>query len=330
MELASDMGLESWLDSTGNAYAALAGREASVLLVGHIDTVEGFIEPNWNGEWISGRGAVDAKASLASMLTALHLLGRRDCPVALVALVGEEGDSRGAWSLIERGAVPSYVVIGEPTGSRRVAVGYRGSAKILIECRGEGGHPSTPWGGGSALDRMLDIVNALRKASGRGPREPSYTVVRLSAGSSENKIPEHAVAVVDVRIPIGGSVESTLKLVYEECSRRGCRARLMGIPTSPIRVKPQSTVPRLLVRALLSLGLKPRLSEKPGTSDMNILASRASSIAAYGPGDPSLSHTDRERVSIGELDLAVRVYKNFLLEACEKYAPKSDTVTLPS
>ena len=86
--------------------------------------------------------------------------------------------------------------------------------------------------------------------------------------------------------------------------------------TPPVRVKPQVPVVRSLQRALLERGLKPRLVVKRGTSDMNLLQAITGSIAAFGPGDPRLSHTPGERVSLDEVVEASMIIASALNMLC--------------
>ncbi|MEM1619164.1 MAG: M20/M25/M40 family metallo-hydrolase [Fervidicoccaceae archaeon] len=323
VDLARGLGLDAWVDEAGNGLAAppLAERRASVLLAGHIDTIEGFVEPREEGGEVSGRGAVDAKGPLASMLTALALLAERDpaLPVAVAALVDEEGESRGARSLAERRRVPPFVVIGEPTGATRVAIGYRGGAKLRVFCEGAGGHPASPWAGDSALDKLLAFVLRLRELSGRSAREVTAAVTVLVAGSDPRALPETAECVVDLRVPPGFSVEEAVARI-ESTLERDCRSGLISMER-PFSVRPQDPVPRSLGRALLELGLKPAYALKAGTSDFNVLGPLTESIAAYGPGDPSLAHTSLEKVSVDELALAVEVYLRAVSYLLSSYRP---------
>ncbi|HMA17461.1 MAG TPA: M20/M25/M40 family metallo-hydrolase, partial [Thermoanaerobaculia bacterium] len=69
----------------------------SVVLTTHADTVPPFFPPRREGDWLIGRGACDAKASLAAQAIALEELARQgSSEVGLLVLVGEERGSDGA------------------------------------------------------------------------------------------------------------------------------------------------------------------------------------------------------------------------------------------
>ncbi len=319
VEWGLEHGLRAWRDAAGNTYLAPPRSEGyRVLLASHIDTVPGWISPGYDGVRVWGRGAVDAKGPLSAMSAAVLLASQLDpsLPVAVAALVGEEADSRGARYLVSEGRVPPLIIIGEPSGGERVIIGYRGSAKILVSCRGRGGHSSTPEHGDSALYKLLDTILSLR---GGAPRvlgsQASIAVTRLEAGDAWNKLPEKAVAWVDARFEVGLR-DTLLELVASAVESGGggdCGFELVE-ETPPIRVRPQDPVPRTLVRSLLRVVGRRGLALKRGTSDMNILGPHASSIAAYGPGDPGLAHTSYEEVSVGELARATLVYVEAVLE----------------
>ncbi len=323
LEEAEGLGLEAWVDGAGNGFAApprLAGKPL-VLLVGHIDTVEGWVEPRLEDGWVSGRGAVDAKGPLAAMLVAVARVAARDpgAPVAVAALVGEEGDSRGARYLASNGPRARFAVVGEPTGGDRVVIGYRGSARVLIECHSEGGHPASPWAGSSALDLALEALEAIRRLyPPLGVMHPTVTPVMLHAGDGGNVLPTKARLLLDVRIPPSHSLAGLLEELIEAIPE-GCEAAQIGDYTPPVRVSLNDPVPRALVRALLANNVKPKPSVKAGTSDMNLLAGTAESIAAYGPGDPSLAHTVGERVTLRELALSVQVYVDAVTYLVKRY-----------
>lgn len=317
LEEARELGLDAWTDGAGNAFAAPPRMQGDplVLLAGHIDTVEGWVEPGVGGGWVWGRGAVDAKGPLAAMLVALARIASADpgAPVAVAALVGEEGDSRGARHLASRGPRPRFAIIGEPTGGDGVVVGYRGSLRLLVECRAAGGHSASPWAGSSALDLALQALESIRaRYPYRGVGSPTVTPVMLNAGDGGNVLPTRATIVLDARIPPGSTAREVVEGVKASLPQ-GCTARQASGYTPPVRVRLGDPAPRAVVRALIASGVKPRPVVKAGTSDMNILAPVVESITAYGPGDPSLAHTSGERVRVDELALAARVYEEAAL-----------------
>ncbi len=306
MERARELGLEAWRDEAGSVYASASSRGPWLLaLIGHIDTVPGWVEPRVSGGVVYGRGAVDAKGPLASMLHAAAAAGEG---VVVAGLVGEEDDSRGARLLVDRGAPARMVIIGEPTGGDGIAIGYRGSYKLRVVCTSSGGHSSAPWMGDSALDKALSLVDRLREEYPGGSLwRSSMAVTGLCTPMTRNVLPTRAEVWLDARIPPGYSSAEMASKSLSIVEESGCIGEVADV-VEPVRVSPSSPVPRSLQRALLSMGVRPRPVVKAGTSDMNLLAPIVDSIAAFGPGDPSLSHTPHERVSEDELEAAARVY----------------------
>ncbi len=300
-------------DSVGNLIASYGRGDESIALVGHIDTVPGRLPVRVEGDTIAGRGAVDAKGPLIAATIGASLA--RDAVkdrlrVYLIALVGEEGPSHGAWELVNRGERFDHVIILEPTGGSGVVIEYRGSASVTVTCRAPGGHTSSPGLNASACEKLFQVFAALRSGLGDGF---SVATTRISCGDGGGILPRTGVMKVNVRIPWGSGFRELDKALTESLIS-GCSYTISSyIP--PARSRINSPLVRAIFRSLIRLGVRPSLSRKAGTSDMNILLGRVSDdVVAFGPGDPSLSHTDKERVSLKELSTAALAYASSLKE----------------
>ncbi|NPA84975.1 MAG: M20/M25/M40 family metallo-hydrolase [Crenarchaeota archaeon] len=290
--------VEVWVDGAGNLLAAPSRKDRYDLgLISHIDTVPGFWEPKVTESSISARGAVDAKGPLSAMVEALIRLAEEGRDVLLGAMVGEEDDSRGAKYLKEHGPKLKYVIIGEPSNTTDIVIGYRGYAWLQVECSAKGGHASSPEVGESAVEKLWALYQRAREAL--APATVSLTSIK--SWNAFNVLPKKAVARFDVRFPASVGLEDIVK-AFEPC------AVSLHDWMPPAEVKPTSPVPRALRRALLKQGVKGRFVRKRGTSDMNVLAEAVESIAAYGPGRSELSHTEEEAITKEELRRAVRAY----------------------
>jgi LysW-gamma-L-lysine carboxypeptidase len=126
-------GLDASLDAAGNAVGTRGAGPRQVLLLGHIDTFPGDLPVRRDGDWLYGRGTVDAKGPLCAFAAAAAEL---DVPpgwrVTVVGAVEEEAaTSRGARHLLARWPAPAACVIGEPSGWERITLGYKG--RLLVE-----------------------------------------------------------------------------------------------------------------------------------------------------------------------------------------------------
>ncbi len=300
--------VEVWRDGAGNVLAAPSKKSSyPVALISHMDTVPGFWEPKVEGDELSGRGAVDAKGPLTSMTLAFSELVKEEVPVLLGAMVREETDSFGAKYLKEHGPKLRYVIIGEPSNNNNVIIAYRGYAWLEVKCKAKGGHASSPEVGENAIEKVWEKYSKAKESL----KPATVSITTLISENAFNVLPMEALARFDVRYPASVSLDDVLK-AFE-----GCDVRLVdGLP--PAEVKPSSPVPRAIARALLSMKVRPRYAKKRGSSDMNVLASAVESIAAYGPGKSELSHTELERISEKELQMAKNVYYKAVGELMKK------------
>ena len=309
---------EVWIDSVGNLIARYGDGNRRIAFVGHIDTVEGYIPVKAEGDVIKGRGAVDAKGPLASAFVGASIardsIKESEITVYAIALVGEEGPSHGAWNLVREGKRFDHVVICEPSNTNNVVIEYRGSALMKVTCRSEPMHTASI----NSEDACTKAIDSWLRVKGlyNSSRAPLLTLVKLTCGEAFNVTPQNSLMYISSRIPSNYSVEKVVGDV-RNCLSPGCDLTLES-SIEPVRVSLNKSVVRALVRSLIRLGLRPRISRKLGTSDMNVLYGRVTDdIVAYGPGRSELSHTNKEKISLDELATGARVYGEVIKELLE-------------
>lgn len=314
-DLCGGLGFEkSYVDGVGNFLASYGDGE-TVILAGHLDTVPGRLEVSYDGEMVYGRGAVDAKGPLLSYILGASLAMNRvkGLRVVVAGLVREELDGAGARHLVEKGVRAEHVLVGEPTGFG-IATAYRGSITAEARARGRGGHSSAPYIGDSALDKMLDFLNEFRaRFSGSSYEHVTSAITMLSAGDWPSKLPEESRAHLNLRFPGSYDAGQLLRELRLLAEKHGIELRIIDV-TQPVEVRLSAPIIRALVRGCIGSGLKPRIVKKTGTSDMNILAALTRSIAAFGPGDSRLAHTNYEKISVKDLIKAAEVVSMTLRE----------------
>src|SRR5437660_6527450 len=168
------MGFAARRDEAGNVVAFWGSGPREVLLLGHIDTVPGFIPVRREGDRLFGRGAVDAKGPLAAAITAV---ARQAAGAAyrftVIGAVEEEGSSRGARHLKTRRA-PDQLIILEPSGWDAVTLGYKGSLRLRYRLSVPMGHGSGP--NASAADRAMAFIRRVQDHAADAPTLPSPNV----------------------------------------------------------------------------------------------------------------------------------------------------------
>jgi len=123
---------------------------------------------------------------------------------------------------------------------------------------------------------------------------------------------------VDVRIPPTMTTKRAIELVelvrerYMARTSSEVKLEFSSDYVEPYETDRASLSLRALMRAILEVAGGPvRLLKKTGTGDMNVFATSTGRHAvSYGPGSPSLSHTELEFVEIDEYFSSIKVLSN--------------------
>jgi acetylornithine deacetylase/succinyl-diaminopimelate desuccinylase-like protein len=303
-----------WMEVTpGRRNVFLHRGAAQVVFMTHADTVPPFAPPRRESGVLYGRGACDAKASLAAMAVAVSQLAEEGAAVGLLLLVGEEKGSDGALAANRRAPQARFIVGGEPTGNRFIA-GGKGALRITASAVGVAGHssqvsppsqPSQPGSSRSAVLPLLDFLADLRQLS--WPKHPVFgettaNIGVLRAGTAPNVIAEEACAEVLFRtgVPVD-DVLAALAPISEG------RVRL----EVPYRSEPIAfRLPRGLTGDIVAFAC-----------DLPLLPAWGEPILV-GPGSIADAHGALEKVALDEVEAAVPLYVDLahgLLARAEEY-----------
>src|SRR6266850_5288815 len=140
---------------------------ARVVLSTHMDTVPPFIPSREDEENIFGRGACDAKGIMAAQISAAERLRAGEQQgIGLLFTVDEELGSKGAQAANNHSVAAEcrFLINGEPTDNR-LAVGTKGSMRLMITTEGRSAHSAYPEAGESAVEKLLDVLERLRECA---------------------------------------------------------------------------------------------------------------------------------------------------------------------
>jgi acetylornithine deacetylase len=323
-QTAAGWGLEVLRDDTSvRVEVAGAGPGPTLALVSHLDTVPAGagwtrdpFAPTIEGNRLYGRGAGDAKASVAAMLLAARDLAERGRPDAGRVLVvlgyGEETRHTSMERAVELIGVVDAAVIGEPT-NLEIAVAQRGLMMVDLVARGEQGHAAYAHGNGEApVNAAVALARDLIKLESLFADrvhpvlgKVTATPTMLEAGISRNVTPPVARAVLDVR--------STPAWSHDEIVQRLRESLGSEVVVTSQRLVPCETPEdsRLLAAAARVRPSAQRFGS-PTCSDWVFL--RHTDAIKCGPGTSRRSHTPDECVDLPELSAARAFYADLARE----------------
>ncbi|MGW7007977.1 [LysW]-lysine hydrolase [Streptomyces sp. NPDC054933] len=307
-----DWGFETRIDEVGNVIAKRGPSKGPVImLIGHMDTVPSQIPVRQEGTILHGRGTVDAKGPLATMICAAAAAKVESAQIVVAGVVEEETFGRGATHLAETHR-PDAAFVGEPNGWSGVGIGYKGRVVMQYDVSRPAVHTASPEE--KATDVAITFWNKVadycdqHAPSPKAFDRPIPTILKISGTI------ERARLNIACRIPPGFDIERFEQFLADNA---GDAALKIDDRTQPVRVDPSGAAVRALCAGIRARGARPKLKLKTGTADLNIVEPRWKvPMAVYGPGDSSLDHTDREHIDLVEYATAIDV----LREALERLA----------
>lgn len=285
------------------------GRAQRVIIAGHIDTVPvnnnlpvSYREDE-GAEWLWGRGTVDMKAGVAVALKLAAELSAPAYDVTWIWYDHEEVDS--AKNGLGRLAVKypelltgDFAILGEPSNST-VEGGCNGTLRVEVRTHGVRAHSARAWMGENAIHKLAPALATLAAyqpatvtVDGLDYRE-GLSAVGVTGGVAGNVIPDAAALTVNYRFAPDKSVAQALAHVQDVFA--GFEIVVMD---SAEGARPGLT--SALARDFLAaVGHEPQ--PKYGWTDVSRFSALGIPAVNYGPGDPSLAHTDDERVLTGQI-----------------------------
>jgi len=269
-----------------------------VTLSTHMDTVPPYVPSRVDDEFIWGRGACDTKGIIASMITAAErLLGKGVRDFGLLFVVGEERNSAGAQYAAQHPRGSKYIINGEPT-ENKLALGSKGGLRYELVARGRMAHSAYPELGDSAINKLLDALNAIRKVElpvddVLGPSTLNIGTIR--GGRAPNVIPDEARAEIFIRLV--GDSDGTRKALEEAVGDKVELNFVLEIPA--IRLAAVEGLPTTVVAY---------------TTDIPAFLGAWGKPLLLGPGTIHVAHTLDERVPKQELLDAVEIYQKMVIQ----------------
>ncbi len=270
--------------------------EPLVTLSTHMDTVPPFFPSREDSEFIWGRGSADAKGIIASMTGAAEALldsGVRN--FGLLFVVGEERNSAGAYAAARNPRGSRFLINGEPT-ENKLALASKGILRYEIEASGRLAHSAYPELGESAIDKLLDALERVRRIG--LPEDAllgasTLNIGVISGGRAPNVIPDEALAEISIRL-VGDPAPVREAMLHAV----GDRAELREI----------LCIPAITFDSVDGLDT----AIVAYTTDVPAFGGAWGKPLLLGPGNIHVAHTNQERISKKELLAASEIYQQMV------------------
>lgn len=285
------------------------GRPERVVIAGHLDTVP--VARNLPtsrttsdaGELLHGRGTADMKAGVAVALRLAATVAEPTRDVTYVFYDNEEVDaSRNGLGRVARTnpdwLAGDFAILMEPSAAT-VEGGCNGTMRVEVTCRGKAAHSARAWMGhnavheaGHVLSRLAAYPAAEIEVDGLVYRE-GLNAVAIRGGIAGNVIPDECVVTVNYRFAPSKSpadAEAHLRELFDGYE--------VVVTDAASGARPGLRHPAVAAFVAM-VGREP--APKYGWTDVARFSELGVPAVNYGPGDPSLAHTDEEHVPTAEI-----------------------------
>ncbi len=264
----------------------------------HIDVVPGNDElftPQKKGDLLFGRGACDAKGIVATMVAvAESLIADNETNFGLLFVVGEESDGIGAQNaakqLLNKGI--RYIINGEPTEGK-VMKAHKGGLALTVTFTGAACHSGYPSLGEDANSKLLRT--AARLLDVKWPSDPVFgettmNIGLIKGGTAQNVIsPSSSMNILFRTVTDNEILLETVRQYLSEANQ----------------VKISYNVPpvNLLEFQDLKTGIASFCTDIPNFMPLGV------ECVLYGPGSILVAHTDKECISIKDIEESIEGYR---------------------
>lgn len=335
------------VDRMGNVIGRIGSGSGSKLMYnGHMDTVDAGDKSIWTHHpyeavvedgYLHGRGAVDMKGPIASLVYGVKMLidggVELNGDLYVVGVVQEEPcEGMAMRNIVEKdGLRPDWVLLAEPTGLQ-VARGHRGRIELLVGVRGRPCHASMPELGENAIYGAARLIFGLELLAtnlaqdgflGKG----SLSVTQITSyADSRNVVPDNCQFIIDRRLTLGETEAKAIAEVQGVIAKEGITAdvfvttydvktytgfRCQGKELYPAWVMPEDHpfVQSTISAARRVLGYRPEVRRWDFSTDgVYTMGEAGIPTVGFGPGEEKYAHAVDERVNLEDCFTAASVY----------------------
>ncbi len=325
-----------------NLWARRGAQSPTLCFAGHTDVVPTGPREAWASDpfapelrdgMLFGRGAADMKGSVAAMVVACEQFVREhpdhQGSLALLLTSDEEGPAldgtdRVVQLLAERGQLPDWCVVGEPSCHQQlgdvVRIGRRGSLNGQLTVRGVQGHVAYPHLASNPIHSVLPALAELTQTQwdeGNAQFPPtSFQISNINAGTgASNIIPGSLQAQFNFRHSTEWAAEQLRERVEATLRAHGLVEFSIDWlrPSPPFLSEPGPLRDAVAVAIEHACETQPDFNTKGGTSDGRFIAPRGVEVVEFGPVNASIHQVD-EHVRADDLPRLTGIYQRIMRE----------------
>lgn len=302
-------------------------RPERVVIAGHLDTVpvnanlptRRSVDDGVDTLW--GRGTVDMKGGCAVMLALAVQLTEPVCDLTWVWYDHEEvaSELNGLGRLARTRPEllqGDFAILGEPSNGV-VEGGCNGTLRLELRTTGRRAHSARAWMGVNAIHALAPVLERLAAyepatvtVDGLDYRE-GLNAVAVGGGVAGNVIPDAASVTVNYRFAPDKSLAEAEQHVRDLVADLDPAVEVV-VTDAAAGARPGLDAP-LAQRFVRAVGGTP--APKYGWTDVARFSELGIPAVNYGPGDPSLAHTDDERVPVEQIVAVERGLRAWLAGA---------------
>lgn len=339
-----------FIDPIFNVIGIIKGKGGgkNLLLSGHIDHAEpGVMEEPYSGkrmdgkrfgvdgEVIYGRGAVDMKGAVASMVYAAAAIKASGTQLSgdIIVCGNPMEETSGAdgtiYMLDMDGIKADGAICGEATGLG-IYLGHRGNAEVKLTVKGIMAHGSNPSNGINAAvkaSRLVCYIMDNYKLPSHDLLGKCTTTILDIKADTERKapvLPDRCFVYVDRRFLPGETKEDIMKEFHslleeakKEISDLDVDIEITKWGLALYTPEEEPITQALKVAREKVMGEVGQLSAWIFGTDGAFVADRGIPCVGFGPGNEVYAHTPEDHISIEDLDKATKVYIETALKFCK-------------
>ena len=279
------------------------GRGRRLVLGGHTDTVPANDNAGAriDGDRMYGVGTTDMKGGVATIVELARTVTEPAVDVTYVLYAREEV------AVIHNGLREieaerpdlldgDVALLGEPTHGALEA-GCQGTLRVEVTLRGARAHTARPWMGRNAIHRLGDLLAIVDGYDARRPvvegceyRE-ALQAVHVEGGVAGNVVPDSAMVRINHRFAPDRSADDAVAHVRELVAPLLEDGDTFEVTDLSPAARPGLGDP--LITALVERN-DLEVRAKLGWTDVAFFAARGVPASNFGPGDPTIAHTQGE------------------------------------